>query len=64
MLDRSQQRVIEDADNAIMASVIEKERAKPKPKKDEKAGAVPAKPKRIGSKTWDYTRARYIGGDC
>jgi len=61
-MTRSQQKVLVDFDNALMASIIEKEKERPARKKDDKAAVT--KPKRVGSKTWDYTRARYIGGDC
>jgi hypothetical protein len=49
-------------EDRLLADIIEKEKLRPAPTKYEKA-SVPSKPKRVGSKTWDYTRARYIGGD-
>jgi hypothetical protein len=53
-------KVLVSFEDSLMASIIAAEKAKPKAR-DEKAAT--AKPRRIGSKTWDYTGGRYLAGD-
>jgi hypothetical protein len=61
-METRQLKVLVDADNALLASICQKEREKPKAKQEKVAPVV--KPKRAGSKAWCYTNTgRYIGSD-